>query len=302
MVTTLRQLSQKINLDLSDKLLGNCWRSFSLLAPESFISRIRKRDINDPLLLQILPQKLELENIPGFSSDPLEEKKYSPVPGLIHKYYGRVLLLATNVCAINCRFCFRRYLRETVGDWSRIFSYLEHDSTINEVILSGGDPLMLKPQNLRSILQRIHNIPHIKRIRIHTRIPVVMPERINIKLFPSKVPLTFVIHCNHPNEINPAVKKALHLLRRRGSFIFNQTVLLRSINDDAQTLITLNEKLFETGVIPYYIHIMDKVKGAAHFYVGIKKAKKIYSEMKKKLPGYLMPKLVVERKKGKVFL
>lgn len=298
MITDLQQLSRKLHLALIDRSSSSNFGNFPLLVPASFVLRIKIRDINDPLLLQVLPQKREQRNVQGFNIDPLEERKYSPVPGLIHKYYGRVLLLVTNACAINCRFCFRRHLHEKIIDWSKIFSYIKSDATISEVILSGGDPLMLQHKELQHIMDQIAVISHIKRIRIHTRVPIVMPEKITAKLFRAKLPLVFVVHCNHPQEINLAVKGACDLLRKPAVAIFNQTVLLRNVNDNAKTLIALNEKLFDIGVIPYYLHILDKVKGAAHFYVGIEKAKRIYREMQKKLPGYLLPKLVYDFSKS----
>ncbi|MDR1056968.1 MAG: KamA family radical SAM protein [Coxiellaceae bacterium] len=301
MITDLQKLSHQISLGLHTKFLRD-FQDFPLLVSKSFVSRIKPHDINDPLLLQILPQKCEYKNIPGYTFDPLREKKYSPLSGLIHKYYGRVLLLVTNRCAINCRFCFRRYLREEVIDWSQVFSYIRRDFTISEVILSGGDPLMLAAKELREIIDNLSNISHVKKIRIHSRIPIVMPERIGSGLFNSQSPLILVIHCNHPNEINLAVKKALNVIRKKNVTIFNQSVLLRNINDDAKILIALSEKLFASGVIPYYLHIMDKVKGATHFYVGIKRAKEVYREMQKKLSGYLVPKLVLEVKGRKKYL
>ncbi|MDR1012625.1 MAG: KamA family radical SAM protein [Coxiellaceae bacterium] len=280
----------------------NNLREFPGFAPKGFISRINPRIVNDPLLLQILPQKCEYKNDRGFIIDPLNEKKYSPFPGLLHKYHGRVLLLVTDICAINCRFCFRRHFREKVLDWSEVFNYIEHDSSINEIILSGGDPFMLAIQDLKEIINKLSDISHVKRIRIHSRVPIVMPEKIKMAIFNVRCPLILVIHCNHPNEINSEVENTLKLIRKKNITILNQSVLLRGINDDAKVLVNLSEKLFKVGVMPYYLHIMDKVKGAAHFYVGTTKAKEIYRKMREKLPGYLIPKLVIELQGKKEYL
>lgn len=267
---------------------------FPLLVPESFAARIKPDDPNDPLLLQILPQACELQEATGYGPDPIDEAKYSPVPGVVRKYPGRVLLLATNICAMNCRFCFRRHSQEKITDWRRVFSYLQDDPTINEVILSGGDPLMLKPEALHEIMEQLAVIPHIKKIRIHSRVPIAMPERITADLIRPKIQTILIIHCNHPQEINAEVAQALAILHKRGITIFNQSVLLRGINDDSDVLTALSEKLFSVGVIPCYLHLLDQVQGAAHFYVEMARAKQIYNEMKEKLSGYLMPKLVIE--------
>jgi len=312
MITSSKKLSKILQLNLKGLAAEDRFVDFPLQVPESFVARIMPKDINDPLLLQVLPSKYELDAAPGFSIDPLMEKKYSPVAGLIHKYHGRVLLLVTNNCAVNCRFCFRRYSHEKVSDWQKVFSYIKNDPTITEVILSGGDPLMLKPRELKEIMDRLAAIHHVARIRIHTRVPIVMPERITAKLLKiilpalcrggKVMPLVLVVHCNHPNEINIGVVKALTLLYKQKIPLFNQSVLLHKVNDDSATLVALSEKLFSAGVIPCYLHLLDKVKGAAHFQVNIAKAKRIYLEMQMRLPGYLVPKLVMEVKNRKKYV
>lgn len=277
----------------SDELLCN----YPLSAPKSFMWRIKKGNLHDPLLLQILPQAEEARTVKGFSTDPLSECKHSPVKGLIHKYYGRVLLLLTANCPINCRFCFRRFSREEITDWNKVFSYIKSDPTISEVIFSGGDPLILCKEELVKIIKKIATISHVKQIRIHTRIPIVKPELITKSLIRSlvktRIKIIFVVHCNHPQEINSQVETAIKIIRSSMITVLNQSVLLRGINDRAETLIELSEKLFKIGILPYYLHMLDKVQGAAHFYVPPKKAKLIYREMQKKLPGYLVPKLVL---------
>ena len=302
MITSLKKLSQTLRLNLSEFAADNLFPEFPLQVPESFVARIKQNDINDPLLLQILPQQRELQNIKGFNTDPIFEKKYSPITGLIHKYHGRVLLLVTDNCALNCRFCFRRHSREKNIDWQKVFSYIKNDSTVTEVILSGGDPLMLAQGKLKEIMDQLAQIPHIKRIRIHSRVPIAMPKLVTSRLIQSKIPVVLMVHCNHSNEINDDVVECLDLLRKQNITIFNQAVLLKGVNDDSEVLVALSEKLFSVGVIPCYLHILDKVKGAAHFYVNIERAKKIYSEMQKKLSGFLVPKLVVEVKNKKKYV
>lgn len=303
MMTSLTKLSKLLHLH-SRKMVENDdqFLDFPLLAPKSYLARIKPRDINDPLLSQILPSRREFEVKSGFNIDPLSERKSSPVPGLIHKYYGRVLLLVTDKCAINCRFCFRRHSHSKIKDWSQVFAYIKNNPSITEVILSGGDPLLLTTEELNKIMAHLAAMPQIARIRIHSRLPIVMPERITVKLFNSKLPVILVVHCNHPNEINAKVAKAISLLRKQNLSIFNQSVLLRKINDNSQTLIELSEKLFSIGVIPYYLHILDKVQGAAHFHVAANKAKQLYTVMQNKLPGYLVPKLVMEIKNRKKYV
>jgi L-lysine 2,3-aminomutase len=291
-------------LDLRSRELNQdkIFIDFPLLAPKSFIKRIKPNNPNDPLLLQILPQKKELLKVTGFSIDPLTETKHSPIPGVIHKYPNRVLLLTTNSCAINCRFCFRRHMQNKISDWQKVFNYIKNHPNINEVILSGGDPLVLNANELIKIIKLLAKIPHLKRLRIHSRVPVVTPERFIPKLTITRLPVVLVVHCNHPNEINAEVVQNLNRLHKTGVTIFNQSVLLRGINDNAKILIALSEKLFAAKVIPYYLHLLDKVTGAAHFCVNKNKAKKMHCELQKKLPGYLVPKLVVEVNNRKLYV
>lgn len=269
---------------------------FPFKITNSFAKRIKKNDANDPLLLQVLPQEDELKEALGFITDPLAEKNivHSPIAGLIHKYHDRVLLQVTDVCAINCRFCFRRYTRSKISDWQEVLLYIKNHTAISEAILSGGDPLMLDANELISIIKKLAKIPHIKRLRIHSRVPIVSPERFIPKLTQTRLNIILVVHCNHPNEIDEQVAQTINTLCRTGVTIFNQSVLLLGINNSAETLISLSEKLFSVGVLPYYLHMLDKVKGAAHFYIGIKQAKQIHALMREKLPGYLVPKLVIE--------
>lgn len=272
---------------------------FPLLVPQPFAQRIEIGKPSDPLLLQVLPTSSENNKISGFTNDPLEEKQYTPIPGLIHKYHGRVLLLITNKCSINCRFCFRRHSNQSVCEWSDVIRYITKNKSISEVILSGGDPLMLDDNKLKKILTLLTKIPTIKRIRIHTRMPITVPERITHQLLNtlqiSKNKLVIVTHCNHPNEIDQTVISTCKKIHANGIVLLNQTVILKQINDNASTLITLSEKLLTARILPYYLHVLDKVTGSGHFYVPAQSIHKIQLELMKKLPGYLVPKIVIDK-------
>lgn len=276
---------------------------FSLRVPRSFVNRMEKSNWQDPLLLQILPLVKETQSIPGYSSDPLQEKRYNPVPGLLHKYHGRVLLIAAGGCPIHCRYCFRRHFpydenTPSLSGWEPALKYIQSNTEIFEVILSGGDPLILKDFILKQLIERLAAIEHVKILRIHSRIPVVLPERITEDLIDllknSRLQNTMVIHCNHPKEIDSSVQEALLKLRQAGIVILNQFVLLKGINDNAATLIDLSQRLFEYGVLPYYLHLLDPVQGAAHFAVDIHEAQDLIQQIRTQLPGYLVPRLVQE--------
>lgn len=302
MINDREKLAQMFHLNLRRFKGNDFFSDFPLQVPESFAKRIKPKDVNDPLLLQILPQACEQQEVHGFVTDPLAEKSHTPLTGLIHKYPDRVLLLVTNICAINCRFCFRRHLSDKIDAWQKVFAYIKKHPAISEVILSGGDPLMLDANELLEIMQQLATISHVKRFRIHSRVPIVMPERVTFDFTKIRLPVILVIHCNHPNEIDVDVMQVLRRLRQLGVTILNQSVLLRGINDTPDVLVALSEKLFNAGVFPYYLHMLDKVKGAAHFYVGISRAKQIYFKMQTQLSGYLVPKLVVEIQSKKYIL
>jgi len=304
-ITNPQELITLLNLDMD--LLEKAQAAaklFPLKIPRGFLARIKKNDPDDPLLLQFLPLGFELEEHPFFSKDPLKELNFNPVNGLLHKYHGRVLLTLTSVCAINCRFCFRRhfpYEKNNPGTagWEKTLEYIAKDSSISEVILSGGDPLVANDHLLDQFTKKLCAIRHIKRLRIHSRLPIVLPERICdellawIKDLPLKVIL--VTHTNHPNEINHEVTHAIDKLKNINVTLLNQSVLLKNVNDNAQTLIELSEKLFEIGILPYYLHILDKVQGSAHFDLPREKAFALHQEMAIRLPGFLVPKLVCEQ-------
>jgi EF-P beta-lysylation protein EpmB len=304
MVTCPKTLFSLLELDeraLQDAMAAAAL--FPLRVTHSFISRMEKGNLNDPLLRQVLPLGQELATTPGYTNDPLQEKNANPVPGLLHKYQSRVLVTLTSACAIHCRYCFRRsfpYDENTPGrsGWQALIDYIQQDANINEVILSGGDPLAVNDAYLHEFTKALKTLPQIKRLRIHTRLLVVLPERVTPELLAWLTSLSMkpiiVIHANHPNEINGTVKEALALLQKAGVTLLNQSVLLKNINDNEATLTALSEKLFECGVLPYYLHMLDKVNGAAHFDCTPEKAKQLHASMKRVLPGYLVPKLVVE--------
>lgn len=277
--------------------------SFSLRAPLSYCQRIEKGNPNDPLLRQILPLGAELIETPDFNSDPVGDLAAMEVPGLLHKYHGRVLIITTAACAVHCRYCFRRHFpyqeNRIEQNWQEAVNYIRENSDIHEVILSGGDPLNLSESKLRNLSDKLLPIPHIKTLRIHTRQPIVLPERINTEflMWLDSLPwkIVMVLHCNHANEIDHAVSAALKQLQQHQVTLLNQSVLLAGVNDTTDTLIKLSEKLFENHILPYYLHQLDKVQGAGHFAVTDDKASQLLNEIRQRLPGYLVPKLVKEK-------
>lgn len=287
-------------LQLAEKSL----QEFPLKVPPGFIDRMRKNDPDDPLLRQVLPQAEEDVDRPGFTRDPVGETLRHPTPGLLQKYNGRALLITTGACAVHCRYCFRRHFpygheNPATAHWKQALESLAQDSSVNEIILSGGDPLVLADDKLFDLIRRLEVIPHLKRLRIHSRMPVVVPERITDELISglsaSRLTPVLVIHCNHPNEINNQVAAALTRLRRAGIVLLNQSVLLQGVNDHWEPLAALSESLFDYGVLPYYLHVLDPVAGAAHFYVPVETATKILEDLRIHLPGYLVPRLVREQ-------
>ena len=276
---------------------------FPLRVPRGFVARMRKGDSRDPLLLQVLPVSQETREMHGFLHDPLAESTAMPVPGLLHKYHGRVLLTTTGACAIHCRYCFRQHFpyadaNPGTDHWQQSTEYIKQHSDITEIILSGGDPLTLTDTRLQLFTDQLAGIDHLRTLRIHTRLPVVLPERVDEGLLSwletQELKVVMVIHCNHANEIDAGVMNAMQRLQRAGVVLLNQSVLLRGINDDAAALISLSERLFAAGVLPYYLHQLDKVQGAAHFEVDTATAQQLMAEVRASLPGYLVPRLVQE--------
>lgn len=293
-------------LDLDPDMLPAALASaqdFSLRVPRGYAARMQKRDPRDPLLRQVLPLGEEQLGTPGFSFDAVGDLAAMPAPGVLHKYHGRVLLVTTGACAIHCRFCFRRHFPYAAANpgtqqWGAAIEYIRADTSIREVILSGGDPLSLSDQRLSALVNRLEEIPHLKYLRIHTRLPIVLPERVDAALLDwltgTRLKPVMVVHANHANEIDQGVRIALTALAAQGVMLFNQSVLLRGVNDSAAVLANLSEILFAAGVTPYYLHLLDRVKGTAHFEVGELRACRIMEQLRAVLPGYLVPRLVRE--------
>ena len=276
---------------------------FPLRVPHSFVRRMRRGDPRDPLLLQVLPAGAETRDVPGFTADPLAEGDQTPEPGLVHKSRGRVLLVVTGACAIHCRYCFRRHFpygeHQGWGDaWRRSLEYVARDPSLVEVILSGGDPLSAGDDRLAALTEAIGEIPHVRRLRIHTRLPIVLPERVDDRLLTwlaaSRLDKVVVLHANHAREIDAEVTTAAARLRDAGALVLNQAVLLRGVNDDVGALLELSEALVAAGILPYYLHLLDRVRGAAHFEVGEEEARRLVDELRARASGYLVPRLVRE--------
>jgi EF-P beta-lysylation protein EpmB len=292
-------------LDLDPGLFVGAGRAselFALRVPLSFVDRMRRGDPADPLLRQVMPLAAELADLPGFGSDPLAERAAFRAPGLLQKYRGRALLIATGACAVNCRYCFRREFPygEQLGNagLNQALEVIAKDAGVEEVILSGGDPLSLSNGRLQAITERLAQIPHVRRLRVHTRLPVVLPSRVDAGLVDwlrrLPWPVVVVLHSNHGNEIDDSLRAACTRLRGAGATLLNQSVLLRGVNDSVAALADLSQRLFEAGVLPYYLHLLDRVRGAAHFDVPEVTAQRLVGELASVLSGYLVPKLVRE--------
>ncbi|MFP3019336.1 MAG: EF-P beta-lysylation protein EpmB [Arsenophonus sp.] len=293
----LRLLSLENNSELRSGISARAL--FPMRVPKSFITKMRIADANDPLLRQVITLKSEFNLTPTFSVDPLNEQN-NQIPGLLHKYQDRVLLLIKGGCAVNCRYCFRRHFpyKKNKGNkqnWKIALSYIKQHNELHEVIFSGGDPLMAKDHELDWMISQLEIIPHIKRIRIHSRLPVVIPARITRTLCErfniSRLQIIMVTHINHANEIDNEFNLAMKQLKRVNVTLLNQSVLLRGINDNANCLAKLSNKLFENGILPYYLHLLDKVQGAAHFMVTDEEARVIMKELITLISGYLVPRL-----------
>lgn len=303
-VTSPDELLQLLNVDADANLLAgrDAKRLFALRVPRAFIARMEPGNPNDPLLRQVLTSQEEFIHAPGYSTDPLEEQ-HSVVPGLLHKYSNRALLLVKGGCAVNCRYCFRRHFpyaenQGTKRNWQKAMEYIAAHPELDEIIFSGGDPLMAKDHELDWLLTQLESIPHIKRLRIHSRLPIVIPARITdtlvARISASSLQVLLVNHINHANEIDTAFRRAMKSLRMAGVTLLNQSVLLRGVNDNARTLADLSNALFDAGVMPYYLHVLDRVQGAAHFMVSDEEARVIMRELLTLVSGYLVPKLARE--------
>lgn len=288
-------------------------QQFKTKVPKPFAALMEPGNENDPLLLQVLAVENELESPKSYTTDPLLEKQYIEQKGILQKYHGRALLTLTGACAVHCRYCFRRHFPYQSNNpkkqgWEHVLNYLMQDQSTHEVILSGGDPLLMNDKNLADLIQGLNTIPHLKTLRIHTRIPVVLPERVTPNLLlilqQSRLNQVIVIHSNHPNELDVRVQDCCAKLKSIGCYLLNQSVLLARVNDEPKILASLSHRLFECGVLPYYLHLLDKVKGAAHFEIPDAKAFKLYQTLQSLLPGYLLPRLAREEagKKSKTLL
>ncbi|PJK09569.1 EF-P beta-lysylation protein EpmB [Lysobacteraceae bacterium NML120232] len=297
-------LLQALGLEaLNARVSPQAMQQFALRVPQAFLARMRHGDAADPLLRQVLPLDAEDRIVPGFTLDAVGDGAAKAGDGLIHKYQGRALLIATGSCAINCRYCFRRhfpYAQETAAKngWRDVIAAIAADCSIEEVLLSGGDPLSLATHKLADLTAQLADIPHIKRLRIHSRLPVVLPARVDAELLAwlerLPWPVAFVIHANHANEFDDAVDLALGQLRRCGVQLLNQAVLLKGVNDSVDALAALSERSFAAGVLPYYLHQLDRVQGAAHFEVDDARALELHAQLAARLSGYLVPRLVRE--------
>ncbi len=297
------QLLSRLGLAADETRSPKLSQQFPLLVPESFLKRMRSGDINDPLLRQVLPIAEEDAEVAGFTIDALDEATFRKAPGLLHKYEGRALLVLTGACAVHCRYCFRRhypYSQEPkrLDDWEPAFAALEQDESIHEVLLSGGDPLMLTDERLTTVVRRLESIPHLRRLRWHTRLPIVLPDRVTLEwldlLTSTRLTSIVVVHANHPHELVADCALALRQLTQSGVMTLNQAVLLRGVNDSAETLVGLSERLIDLGIKPYYLHQLDRVAGTAHFEVPEETGLRLMAELRQRLPGYAVPQYVRE--------
>ncbi len=305
LITDPRELLQQLQLPehlLDGTLAGQ--QAFGLRVPRAFVQRMQVGNATDPLLLQVLPLHVELAPHADYSLDPLGETAANTTAGILHKYQNRLLLTLTGACAIHCRYCFRRHFPyqdnlPKTEDWARIHDYIQAHPDLNEVILSGGDPLSVSNRRLFYWLEQLESLPQLNTLRIHSRLPVVLPARMDeellARLADSRLHIVLVIHSNHPNELDKNTTRVLQRCRESGMFLLNQTVLLKGINDNADCLTALSHRLLDAGVLPYYLHLMDRVQGAAHFDVDESTALLIYRQLMVRLSGYLLPRLVREQ-------
>ena len=299
-----RELLDLLGLDrLAPRLSDEAMVQFPLRVPRGFVARMRRGDPSDPLLRQVLPLDDEMRPMPGFGLDAVGDGAAKTAPGVIQKYRGRALLVATGSCAIHCRYCFRRhfpYAEETAArdGWREAVDRIRQDTAIEEVLLSGGDPLSLSNGKLAELTGALADIPHLRRLRIHSRLPIVVPERVDDGLMgwlsTLPWPVTLVVHANHANEFDGTVDAALGRLRAAGVHLLNQAVLLRGVNDSVDALGALSERGFAAGVLPYYLHQLDRVAGVAHFEVDDAHARALHAGLAARLSGYLVPRLVRE--------
>ena len=300
----VRSVDELLNLlKIVDPLEVDVDPHFPLRVPHEFVAKMRLQDPRDPLLLQVLPLKEENVQVPLYTTNPVHDAEAIMQPGLIHKYPSKVLFTLTGACAVHCRFCFRRHYpyQDNIpnqAQWEQNIAYIQTNPNIKEVIFSGGDPLSIADDKLSTLVQMIDKIPHVQILRIHTRFPVMIPSRITESLLDAigtpRLKTVIALHINHPNEIDDALTDAVSALKARGYTVLNQAALLKNVNDNSDTLIELSYRLFQAGILPYYINVLDKVAGAHHFDIPLAEAKRLMQTQRDALPGYLMPKWVVD--------
>jgi EF-P beta-lysylation protein EpmB len=307
-IADLDELLDTLGLDPvvvgDDSAAAAAVRQFAVRVPRGFVARMRPGDPDDPLLRQVLAHAREETPVPGFGIDPVGELSAATAPGLLSKYQGRVLVVVAGACAVHCRYCFRRHFpypaHAVAGrDWGPTVAAVAADPTVEEVILSGGDPLMLPDERLAALADALAEIPHLRRLRVHSRMPVVLPERVDDALLEwlagTRLTPVMVVHANHARELDAPVRAALGRLRAAGVTVLTQSVLLRGVNDSVTALADLSRALCEAGALPYYLHLLDPVAGAAHFDVPEPEARALVGELMTVLPGYLVPRLVREQ-------
>ncbi len=297
------ELCRLVGLEHLEPRAHQAARLFGLFAPRPLIGRMRHGDARDPLLRQVLPLDEECASPSGFSADPVGDGPAMLTPGLLQKYASRALIVATGACAVHCRYCFRREFAyeetpRSAAAWQPALDRIAADSSLSEVILSGGDPLTLVDSALAELTVRLAAIPHLRRLRVHTRLPIMIPARVTDELLAwlttGRLKPVVVIHANHAAELDSQVAAAVERLSRAGALLLNQAVLLKGINDDADTLVALSERLIEIGVTPYYLHQIDRVRGAAHFETPVEHGLRLIAELRRRLPGYATPRYVQE--------
>lgn len=303
-ITSLNDLIESLGLPKELITQGqDAQHSFKLLVPRPYLSRMEYGNPNDPLLRQVMPDAAEMLEVAGYNKDPLEEADHNPQKAIVHKYKRRLLVITTGTCAVNCRYCFRRHFpygdnQLAQAEWQSVIDYLIAHPEVNEVILSGGDPLMMKDALLADKVHQIEALPQIKRLRIHSRLPVVIPARVCDDMLnwinKSRLDIIMVWHINHANEVDEELAQAAFKLKQAGVTLLNQGVLLKGINDSVEAQVNLSEAVFSAGILPYYMFTLDPVEGAAHFDLSVEEAQKLMGKVAAELPGYLVPKLAKE--------
>lgn len=302
-VRTEGDLRRHLTLPPGEAAVAGREAEFSVFVPPSYLARIRSGDPDDPLLRQVLPLSAENLAVEGFTDDPVADSAAALQPGVLQKYSGRALLITTGACAVHCRYCFRRHFPYTEvphsdAAWNQALASIAADDTIHEVILSGGDPLMLVDERLEKLVHKIAAIEHVRRLRLHTRLPIMIPSRVTAAMLAwltgSRLTPIVIIHANHAQELDEAVARSLAKIQQAGAMLLNQAVLLRGVNDTVDSQVELSERLIAVGVMPYYLHQLDRVAGAAHFEVPIDQGRKIIAALRRRLPGYAVPRYVQE--------